>query len=71
MTRHRSGLTSRQRAVVRLLVDGLTCREIGVKLSISERTVRRHVEDIAEKCNGQGKPIRRILAAAKQLLEAA
>ena len=35
-------LTLRQREILRLLVDGLTAQEIGVKLHISTRTVEDH-----------------------------
>jgi DNA-binding NarL/FixJ family response regulator len=71
MSRPRSALTSRQRAVVALLDSGLTCPKIALRLGIKERTVRRHIEDIASKLSGDQPPIRRILAHAKELLEAA
>jgi DNA-binding NarL/FixJ family response regulator len=35
-------LTLRQREILRLLVDGLTAKEIGAKLHISSRTVEEH-----------------------------
>jgi two-component system response regulator NreC len=35
-------LTLRQREILRLLVDGLTTKEIGSKLYISARTVEHH-----------------------------
>lgn len=67
----RPALTPRQRDVVALLDAGLTCPQIASRLQIRERTVRRHVEDIARGLAGNGPPIRRILAHAKELLEAA
>ena len=43
------GLTPRELDVLRLLVDGLSDRQIGDTLSISHRTVMRHVEHILAK----------------------
>lgn len=40
-------LTPRQREVVALVADGLTNRQIGRRLAISERTARKHLEDAA------------------------
>jgi DNA-binding CsgD family transcriptional regulator/tetratricopeptide (TPR) repeat protein len=45
----RSKLTSREREVAALLAEGLTNREIGERLVISERTVEGHVERILGK----------------------
>jgi len=39
-------LTERQTEVLRLVADGLTYREVGVQLSLSERTVRFHMSEI-------------------------
>jgi DNA-binding NarL/FixJ family response regulator len=64
-------LTQRQRDVVVLLDAGLLCWEIADRLQIAERTVRRHIEDIAKKVPGAQPPIRRILLNARKLLEAA
>ena len=44
-----SGLTKREADVLQLLGDGLTNREIGARLFISEKTVRTHVGHIFEK----------------------
>lgn len=41
-----SGLTERQTEVLRLVADGLTYREVGEQLSLSERTVRFHMSEI-------------------------
>ena len=45
----RAGLTSREEDVLRLLADGLTNREIGRRLFISQKTVGTHVAHIFEK----------------------
>lgn len=39
-------LTERQAEVLRLVASGLTYKEVGVKLSLSERTVRYHMGEI-------------------------
>lgn len=44
--RRTSTLTSRQQEVARLVGVGLTNRQIGERLGISERTVDQHVHDI-------------------------
>jgi two-component system NarL family response regulator len=41
-----SELTERQTEVLRLVADGLTYREVGEQLSLSERTVRFHMSEI-------------------------
>jgi DNA-binding NarL/FixJ family response regulator len=52
-----ASLTLRQREILRLLVDGLTTKEIGSKLHISARTVEAHkyrmVESIGIKSNAE------------------
>lgn len=44
-------LTKRQAEVLKLLAQGMTYKEIGAFLSISERTVKYHVEKIRELTN--------------------
>lgn len=44
--RRTSSLTPRQQDVARLVGEGLTNRQIGARLGISERTVDQHVHDI-------------------------
>jgi predicted transcriptional regulator len=53
-----------------LLHAGLTCPAIARRLGITERTVRRHVQDIAQEIRGEQPPIRRIVQNARELLEA-
>ena len=43
------GLTPREAEVLRLLPQGLTNREIGERLFITERTAAKHVENILPK----------------------
>jgi DNA-binding NarL/FixJ family response regulator len=64
-------LTKRQRQVVELLQQGLTCPQVARRLGIRLLTVRAHVRDIAAKVPGQQPPIRRIVLNAVTLLEAA
>jgi RNA polymerase sigma factor (sigma-70 family) len=42
-------LTRREQDVLRLLVDGLTNRQIAERLGVSEHTVNRHVTNILRK----------------------
>lgn len=46
-----AGLTPREREILRLLVEGLSDREIAAALSISERTAGNHVQHILQKLN--------------------
>ena len=46
---HPAGLTDREVEVLRLVADGMTNREIGEALFISENTVIRHVSNIFSK----------------------
>jgi DNA-binding CsgD family transcriptional regulator len=63
-------LTPRQRDVVALLAEGLTCPRIARRLGISVRTVHAHVRVIAARLTGSQPPIRRIVANADKLLAA-
>ena len=44
-------LSDRERQVLGLLSEGLTNREIGTRLFISEKTVRNHVSGVLRKLN--------------------
>jgi DNA-binding NarL/FixJ family response regulator len=44
-----TGITAREMEVAGLLADGLTNRQIGRRLAISERTAERHVEQLRAK----------------------
>lgn len=45
----RRGLTRREREVIRLLSSGLTDEAVGARMSISDRTVRRIMNDLCER----------------------
>jgi len=49
-------LSRRQREVISLVLQGLTAREIGVRLFISERTVETHVANAYERLNVRSRP---------------
>lgn len=53
LDRLRDLLPASRQKIVELKAEGLTCREIGERLGLSERTVRRVVEDLRER-TGQG-----------------
>jgi len=49
------GLTERQTEVLRLVAQGLTYREVGERLSLSERTVRFHMREIISRLHLQNR----------------
>jgi DNA-binding NarL/FixJ family response regulator len=67
MVPDRSGvdLTSREWEVLDLMRDGLSTREIAIRLLISEVTVRRHIGSVLKKLHVQSR------AEALDLLESA
>jgi DNA-binding NarL/FixJ family response regulator len=67
--RGRSGLLSaRERGVLRLIAAGLSNRQIGETLSISERTVKFHVTAIFNKLGAENRAQAVALAAERGLL---
>jgi LuxR family maltose regulon positive regulatory protein len=48
-------LTARERDVLRLLLDGISNREIADRLTVSVNTVKKHVGNICSKLNVQGR----------------
>jgi len=50
-----NGLTERQTEVLRLVAQGLTYREVGERLSLSERTVRFHMREIISRLHLQNR----------------
>jgi DNA-binding NarL/FixJ family response regulator len=69
--RGRSGLLSaRERGVLRLVAAGLSNRQIGETLSISERTVKFHVTAIFNKLGAENRAQAVAIAAGRGLLPA-
>lgn len=60
-----NGLTERQTEVLRLVAQGLTYREVGERLSLSERTVRFHMTEIISRLHLQNR--NQVLAYAGKL----
>ena len=60
-----NGLTDRQTEVLRLVAQGLTYREVGERLSLSERTVRFHMTEIISRLHLQNR--NQVLAYAGKL----
>jgi two-component system, NarL family, response regulator DevR len=48
-----AGLTARERAVVRLIGDGLTNRQIGDRLGLAEKTVKNYVSHLLPKLGAE------------------
>jgi two-component system NarL family response regulator len=63
--RQTNGLTERQTEVLRLVAQGLTYREVGERLSLSERTVRFHMTEIISRLHLQNR--NQVLAYAGKL----
>ena len=59
------GLTERQTEVLRLVAEGLTYREVGKRLSLSERTVRFHMTEIISRLHLENR--NQVLAYAGKL----
>ena len=59
-------MTPREAEVFALIGDGLTSREIGERLSISEHTVQTHRKRVAAKLGTQGDELTRIAVAQRQ-----
>jgi two-component system NarL family response regulator len=60
-----NGLTERQMEVLQLVAAGLTYREVGERLSLSERTVRFHMTEIISRLHLQNR--NQVLAYAGKL----
>jgi len=63
------GLTPRELDIVRAVVDGDTNREIAVRLSISENTVKRHLLHIFNKVGASSRVELALFATHHRLLE--
>jgi two-component system NarL family response regulator len=64
-SRDTSGLTDRQIEVLQLVAEGLTYREVGERLSLSERTIRFHMTEIISRLHLQNRS--QVLAYAGKL----
>jgi DNA-binding NarL/FixJ family response regulator len=62
---HKLGLTEREVAVLRLVADGMTNREIAYTLVLSDKTVKRHLDNVFAKLGVSSRT-----AAATVLLKA-
>jgi predicted ATPase/DNA-binding NarL/FixJ family response regulator len=62
------GLTERERDVLKLLIEGKSDRQIGDALSISHRTVMRHVEHILGKLEVESRTAAATFAVRHQLV---
>jgi DNA-binding NarL/FixJ family response regulator len=61
-------LTKREIQIVALLHEGYDPAEIAARLEVRVATVRKHIENIADKVPGELTPIRRIRREAKRIL---
>ena len=61
-------LTPREREVIRLVADGLTNRQVGERLFISEKTASVHVSNLLAKLNASGRAEAVAIAARQGLL---
>jgi DNA-binding NarL/FixJ family response regulator len=66
--RQASALTEREREVLRLVAEGLPTKQIALSLSISERTVKFHVNSIFHKLGADNRAQAVALAAQRGLL---
>lgn len=48
-------LTPREKEIFDLLIDNYTTRDIGIKLGISEKTVRNHISNVMQKMGVSGR----------------
>jgi HD-GYP domain-containing protein (c-di-GMP phosphodiesterase class II)/DNA-binding CsgD family transcriptional regulator len=64
-----SGLTSREVELLRLLASGLSRREVARKLSLSEHTVRHHLEHIYSKIGVRTRVAATLFAVEHDLLQ--
>ncbi|WP_232874321.1 response regulator transcription factor [Pseudonocardia kujensis] len=65
---HRPRITAREHQVLQLLVRGMTNREIGLALHISETTVKYHLMNLIRRCRAHGRTELAFLAAELDLL---
>ncbi len=68
LRRNHQALSEREREVLRLVADGLPTKQIAASLSISERTVKFHVNSIFHKLGADNRAQAVALAAQRGLL---
>jgi DNA-binding NarL/FixJ family response regulator len=68
-TDDRSGLTPREREVLRLVVEGLSDKEIGAALGISAQTVAKHVAHVLRKLDVSSRTAAATLATRRGLVQ--
>ena len=61
-------LSDRERQVLKLVLEGGTYAAIGERLGISEKTVSAHVQAMAARCSGPGKPRMRLVRHGEEML---
>ncbi len=55
-------LTARERAIVALIAEGLSNREIGNRLNVAEGTIKVHLHNIYQKCGVRNRTALAVLA---------
>jgi two-component system NarL family response regulator len=65
----RPNLTDRELQVLRLAADGLTNRQIGRRLTISENTVKNHIRNILEKLHMHSRMEAVLYAVREELID--
>ncbi len=65
----RATLTDRELQVLRLAADGLTNRQIGRRLTISENTVKNHIRNILEKLHMHSRMEAVLYAVREELID--
>jgi DNA-binding NarL/FixJ family response regulator len=63
-----SSLNTRQREVLRLVAEGLSNREIGARIHLSEHTVKGYVEEIIERLGARNRVNAAIVATKQGLI---
>ncbi len=63
-----AGLTARQIAVLRLIAEGLSNRQIAERLVVSPRTAEHHVQDVYMKIGTSSRAAAALFAVQHELL---
>lgn len=62
-------MTEREMQVLRLVVEGMTNREIGYELGISQKTVEKHLESVYSKLEVSSRVEAAVLAVKQGLVK--